>query len=88
MCYINLKIIRYYKVCDSFLAKLQQLTVDLDVLDSYLQFHLLIEVKKRLPQVLQQKGETTFAQQIRTLAEALQASRGSVSPVLCMRVIH
>ena len=59
-----------------FLAKLQQLTVDLDVLDSYLQFHLASEVKKRLPQVLQQKGETTFAQQIRTLAEALQGEQG------------
>lgn len=34
------------------------------------------EVKTRLPQVLQQKGETTFAQQIRTLAEALQGEQG------------
>ena len=55
---------------------MQKLTVDLDVLDSYLQFHLASEVKKRLPQVLQQKGETTFAQQIRTLAEALQGEQG------------
>jgi ABC-type glutathione transport system ATPase component len=34
------------------------------------------EVKKRLPQVLQQKSETTFAQQIRTLSEALQGEQG------------
>lgn len=59
-----------------FIERMQKLTVDLDVLDSYLQFHLASEVKKRLPQVLQQKGETTFAQQIRTLAEALQGEQG------------
>ncbi len=59
-----------------FIEGMQKLTVDLDVLDSYLQFHLASEVKKRLPQVLQQKGETTFAQQIRTLAEALQGEQG------------
>ena len=44
--------------------------------DVYLKFHIAQEVKKRLPQVLQQKGETTFAQQIRTLAEALQGEQG------------
>ncbi|OTG84907.1 UvrD-helicase domain-containing protein [Acinetobacter sp. ANC 4648] len=59
-----------------FIEGMQKLTVDLDILDSYLQFHLASEVKKRLPQVLQQKGETTFAQQIRTLAEALQGEQG------------
>ena len=59
-----------------FIQGLEQLTFDLDTLDSYLQFYLASEVKKRLPQVLQQKGETTFAQQIRTLAEALQDTQG------------
>ena len=59
-----------------FIESMQMLTIDLDILDSYLQFHLASEVKKRLPQVLQQKGETTFAQQIRTLAEALQGEQG------------
>lgn len=44
--------------------------------DTYLKYYLAQEVKKRLPQVLQQKGETTFAQQIRTLAEALQGEQG------------
>lgn len=49
---------------------------ELDLLDSYLQYYLASEVKKRLPQLLQQKGETTFSQQIRTLAEALQGAQG------------
>lgn len=49
---------------------------NLDQLDRYLKYYLAKEVKKRLPQVLQQKGETTFAQQIRTLAEALQGEQG------------
>ena len=59
-----------------FIEGMQKLTLDLDILDSYLQFHLAREVKRRLPQVLQQKGETTFSQQIRTLAEALQGEQG------------
>ncbi|WP_296276963.1 UvrD-helicase domain-containing protein [uncultured Acinetobacter sp.] len=44
--------------------------------DTFLKYYLAQEVKKRLPQVLQQKGETTFSQQIRTLAEALQGEQG------------
>lgn len=48
----------------------------LDELDSYIKYYLAQEVKKRLPQVLQQKSETTFAQQIRTLADALQGQQG------------
>ena len=44
--------------------------------EAFLKYHLASEVKKRLPQVLQQKGETTFAQQIRTLASALQGEQG------------
>lgn len=59
-----------------FIEELNRLTVDLELLDSYLKFHLATEVRKRLPQVLQQKGETTFAQQIRTLADALQEEGG------------
>ena len=42
--------------------------------EQYLNFYLAQEVKKRLPQVLHQAGETTFSQQIRTLLEALQQS--------------
>lgn len=59
-----------------FCEALSKLSVDLDVLDTYLKFYLSREVKKRLPQVLQQKSETTFAQQIRTLSEALQGEQG------------
>lgn len=60
----------------SFCEALSQLNLDLDLLDAYLKFYLSREVKKRLPQVLQQKSETTFAQQIRTLSEALQGEQG------------
>ena len=60
----------------SFLEALAELELNLDVLDAYLKYHLSSEVKKRLPQVLQQKSETTFAQQIRTLSEALQGEQG------------
>lgn len=59
-----------------FCEALSKLSVDLDVLDAYLKFYLSREVKKRLPQVLQQKSETTFAQQIRTLSEALHGEQG------------
>ncbi|OTG85685.1 exonuclease V subunit beta [Acinetobacter sp. ANC 4558] len=60
----------------NFFEKLQQLENDLDLLDSYLKFYLGQHVKKRLPQLLQQKGETTFSQQIRTLSEALKGTQG------------
>ncbi|WP_445114770.1 UvrD-helicase domain-containing protein [Acinetobacter sp. WZC-1] len=60
----------------NFVVALQNLSTALQQLDSYLQFHLASEVRKRLPQLLQQKGETTFSQQIRTLAEALQGEQG------------
>lgn len=59
-----------------FCMAVDKLHLDLDQLDSFLKYHLSNEVKKRLPQVLQQKGETTFAQQIRTLAEALKGKQG------------
>ncbi|OTG72719.1 exonuclease V subunit beta [Acinetobacter sp. ANC 4169] len=59
-----------------FCEALSKLNLDLDLLDAYLKFYLSREVKKRLPQVLQQKSETTFAQQIRTLSEALQGEQG------------
>ncbi|WP_163122329.1 UvrD-helicase domain-containing protein [Acinetobacter portensis] len=60
----------------AFFEKVAELNISLDLLDAYLKFYLSKEVKKRLPQVLQQKGETTFAQQIRTLSEALQGVQG------------
>ncbi|EOQ61952.1 exodeoxyribonuclease V, beta subunit [Acinetobacter calcoaceticus ANC 3811] len=47
-----------------------------DQLHIFLKAYLCVEVKKRLPQVLQNKGETTFSQQIRTLSEALKGEQG------------
>ena len=64
------------KTLKQFCEAIDKLSADLDQLDSYLKYYLACEVKKRLPQVLQQKGETTFAQQIRTLAESLQGEQG------------
>ncbi|ANF80900.1 exodeoxyribonuclease V subunit beta [Acinetobacter sp. NCu2D-2] len=42
----------------------------------HLDYHLIRSVQNRLPQTLQKQGETTFSQQIRTLAEALQGEQG------------
>ncbi|WP_447506899.1 UvrD-helicase domain-containing protein [Acinetobacter oleivorans] len=47
-----------------------------DQLHIFLKAYLCVEVKKRLPQVLQNKGETTFSQQIRTLSESLKGEQG------------
>ena len=62
-------LIRIYADISAYMEKLEST-------DTYLKYYLAQEVKKRLPQVLQQKGETTFAQQIRTLAESLQGEQG------------
>ena len=56
-------------------AKLD-LESQLKAYSTYVSYYLSSEVKKRLPQVLQQKSETTFSQQIRTLSEALQGEQG------------
>ncbi len=45
-------------------------------LHHHLKAYLCHEVKNRLPEVLQEKGETTFSQQIRTLSEALKGEQG------------
>ena len=54
----------------------QKLDQQLKQLTQYLEFHLIQSVQTRLPQSLQKQGETTFSQQIRTLAEALQGQQG------------
>src|SRR5690606_12234753 len=54
----------------------QYLDEQLKQLTTYLEFHIIQSVQTRLPQTLQQQGETTFSQQIRTLAEALQGQQG------------
>ncbi|MDU2406748.1 MAG: UvrD-helicase domain-containing protein [Acinetobacter junii] len=54
----------------------QSLQIILTHFETYLKLHLCQQVKKRLPQILQQKGETTFAQQIKTLSDALKGEQG------------
>ena len=61
---------------DHLIEQKQKLTSQLKGTQNYLKFYLCQEVKKRLPQLLQQKGETTFSQQIRTLADALNGEQG------------
>ncbi|MCH7310052.1 UvrD-helicase domain-containing protein [Acinetobacter sp. ANC 4805] len=65
-------ILQLQKLCHA----LQRTQQQFEQLQVYLKAYLCIEVKKRLPQVLQQKGETTFAQQIKTLSEALKGEQG------------
>lgn len=48
----------------------------LDHVDTQLKYFLTQEVKRRLPQLLQQKGETTFSQQMRSLSDALLGEQG------------
>lgn len=55
---------------------IQQTQKQFEQLQVYLKAYLCVEVKKRLPQILQQKGETTFAQQIKTLSDALKGEQG------------
>ncbi|WHP07566.1 MULTISPECIES: UvrD-helicase domain-containing protein [Acinetobacter] len=55
---------------------IQQTQQQFEQLQVYLKAYLCVEVKKRLPQILQQKGETTFAQQIKTLSDALKGEQG------------
>ncbi|WP_445535481.1 UvrD-helicase domain-containing protein [Acinetobacter sp. G18] len=63
------KIQQLFGVLKNYAEKFDQLHI-------YLKAYLCVEVKKRLPQVLQNKGETTFSQQIRTLSEALKGEQG------------
>lgn len=62
----------------NLIVEKQNLQAQLKSTETYLKFYLCKEVKKRLPELLQQKGETTFSQQIRTLADALQGQQGEL----------
>lgn len=53
-----------------------ELNAKFEQLKKHLDYHLIRSVQNRLPQTLQKQGETTFSQQIRTLAEALQGEQG------------
>lgn len=61
---------------NAFLVAVDELKQQLKQLNLYLAYHLSVEVKKRLPQLLQQAGETTFSQQIRGLTDALMGEKG------------
>lgn len=50
----------------------QQLKQQLERTSQYLNYHLSQTIRQELPQLLAEHGETTFAQQMRTLAHALQ----------------
>lgn len=56
--------------------RLMEIDQQLKQTEVYFRFHLCEQVKQRLPALLQYKGETTFAQQIRTLSDALQGQQG------------
>ncbi|KAA8733752.1 AAA family ATPase [Acinetobacter qingfengensis] len=53
-----------------------QLNGQLKQLDAYLRYYLSCTVKQQLPQLLLQASETTFNQQIQTLAHALTHEKG------------
>ena len=71
--FFNHRVMIVFKKISDFRQKIQK---TLAHFESYLQFYLCQQVKQRLPQLLQQKGETTFSQQIKTLAEALKGEQG------------
>ena len=71
--FFNHKII---KILQKVIEVQEEFENQLKNIDTQLKYYLVQEVKKRLPQLLQQKGETTFAQQIRTLAESLNNEQG------------
>lgn len=49
----------------------QQLKQQLEHTSQYLHYYLSQHIREQLPQLLAERGETTFAQQMRTLAQAL-----------------
>ncbi|MFO1353295.1 MAG: UvrD-helicase domain-containing protein [Acinetobacter sp.] len=71
--FFNHRVMIIFKKISDFRQEIQK---TLAHFESYLQFHLCEQVKQRLPQLLQQKGETTFAQQIKTLSDALKGEQG------------
>lgn len=66
---VILQLLEMIKAVQNAQTQLEQLHTDLKA-------YICLEVKKRLPQRLQEKGETTFSQQIRTLADALNGEQG------------
>src|SRR5690554_7215958 len=56
----------------------EKMDAQLKELMTYLEDHIIRSVQNRLPQALQKQGESTFSQQIRTLAEAVQEQQGRI----------
>lgn len=69
------QVLEQYDGLQSYLEQLQQ----------YLRFHLAQTVRQRLPQLLSERGETTFSQQMRVLAQVLQSEQG---PELAQHILH
>ncbi|SDB81306.1 UvrD-helicase domain-containing protein [Acinetobacter boissieri] len=67
------------------LTQLADIQQQLQQTETYFKFYLCQQVKQRLPALLQYKGETTFAQQIKTLSDALQDSQGQVFAAFVQR---
>lgn len=66
-CQLLIKIYELYSELQTYLEQLQQ----------YLRFYLAQAVRQRLPQLLHERGETTFSQQMRALASILQSEQGA-----------
>ena len=62
------------QVCRTY----QYLTEQLRQMEAFLQFDIIRTVRERLPQLLSEKGETTFSEQMRLLAGRLQCEQGRV----------
>ena len=67
---------RVIVILQALLAAIEQFEQQLRAIDTELKYFLTQEVKRRLPQKLQQKGETTFTQQMRSLSDALMGEQG------------
>lgn len=62
------------RVCTTY----QYLTEQLRQMEVFLQFDIIRTVRERLPQLLSEKGETTFSEQMRLLASRLHSEQGKV----------
>lgn len=64
----------YLSVIQACASLRQQLQQQLEQASQYLNFYLSQQIRQHLPQLLADRGETTFSQQMRTLAQALNNS--------------
>lgn len=66
------------RVLQQVFATYQYLTEQLRQMEIFLQFDIIRTVRERLPQLLSEKGETTFSEQMRLLASRLHSEQGKV----------